>query len=187
MLPRAHRDILVFASPFFEAALSGDWSETRVDEQSIVSSRRRSVASVITIPQPPSNPSDRVSRETPTNVAPSSSFGSSDTVACPGIPEHSVAASVRHEADTDEEGDTDFEEYVEDIDVKDDVGEASESDAEERDKVRHMSLSQLEGRGYCGSQRHLQSTTRSQAIAKVVLREEKASIFHDFLKFVYPQ
>lgn len=34
---RCHRDILVFASPFFESALSGDWSETRVDAGSVLS------------------------------------------------------------------------------------------------------------------------------------------------------
>ena len=71
---------------------------------------------------------------------------------------------------------------------KDDKVEAlGISDAEERDKVRDMSLSQLEGRGFGGSQRAQPSAARSPAIAKVVLREEKATIFHDFLKFVYPQ
>lgn len=159
-----------------------------MDDQSIVSSRRRSVASVITIPQPPSNPSDRASREMPTNIAPSSSFGSTDTLSHSGLSGPPAETSVNTEADTDEDVDTDLEEYVEDIDEKDDLGGLTGlSDAEERDKVRDMSLSQLEGRGFCGSQRTLRSTNRSSAIAKVVLREEKAVIFHDFLKFVYPQ
>ena len=37
--PRAHKEVLFFASPFFEAALSGDWAET---------GRPQSVSSVIT-------------------------------------------------------------------------------------------------------------------------------------------
>lgn len=41
---RAHKEVLYFASPFFEAALSGDWAET--------GGRPQSMSSVITISQP---------------------------------------------------------------------------------------------------------------------------------------
>lgn len=47
MLCRAHKEVLYFASPFFEAALSGDWAET---------ARRQSISSVITISRLPSVP-----------------------------------------------------------------------------------------------------------------------------------
>ncbi|KAK7035300.1 Rho-type gtpase-activating protein [Paramarasmius palmivorus] len=56
----AHKEVLFFASPFFEAALSGNWAET---------GRPPSMSSVITISQPPSvpSPSNR-SREVPTEM-----------------------------------------------------------------------------------------------------------------------
>jgi hypothetical protein len=47
---RAHREVLYFASPFFEAILSGDWAET--------AGRPRSVSSVITYSQLPTIPDD---------------------------------------------------------------------------------------------------------------------------------
>ena len=53
---RAHKEVLFFASPFFEAALSGSWAET---------GRPPSMSSVITISQPPSNPGDKDKQETP--------------------------------------------------------------------------------------------------------------------------
>lgn len=46
MFDRAHKEVLFFASPFFEAALSGNWAETG-------GGRPQSVSSVITISQPP--------------------------------------------------------------------------------------------------------------------------------------
>jgi hypothetical protein len=49
-LLRAHKEILYFASPFFEAILSGDWAET--------AGRPMSMSSVITISQPPAIPGE---------------------------------------------------------------------------------------------------------------------------------
>jgi hypothetical protein len=51
--------VLFFASPFFEAALSGNWAET---------GRPLSMSSIITISQPPSNPGDRSNHEAPTEM-----------------------------------------------------------------------------------------------------------------------
>jgi hypothetical protein len=61
--------VLFFASPFFEAALSGNWSET---------GRPQSISSVITISQPPSDPAQNVAHETPPELtfAPIDSFDS---------------------------------------------------------------------------------------------------------------
>src|ERR1700761_8508247 len=56
---RAHKEVLFFASPFFEAALSGNWAET---------GRPQSMSSIITISQPPSNPGDRSNYEAPTEM-----------------------------------------------------------------------------------------------------------------------
>ena len=47
---RAHKEVLYWASPFFQAALSGDWAET---------GRPASMSSIITISQPPSDPGNR--------------------------------------------------------------------------------------------------------------------------------
>ena len=54
---RAHKEVLWFASPFFQAALSGHWAET---------GRPLSMSSVITISQPPSVPGDKVLPDAPT-------------------------------------------------------------------------------------------------------------------------
>ena len=56
---RAHKEVLFFASPFFEAALSGNWLET---------GRPQSMSSVITISQPPSIPGDRSINEVATEM-----------------------------------------------------------------------------------------------------------------------
>ncbi|KAG6816967.1 hypothetical protein H0H87_001281 [Tephrocybe sp. NHM501043] len=56
-LAPAHKEVLFFASPFFEAALSGNWSETGPG-------RPPSMSSVITISQPPTVPSERAKANT---------------------------------------------------------------------------------------------------------------------------
>jgi hypothetical protein len=56
---RAHKEVLFFASPFFEAALSGNWAET---------GRPPSMSSVITISQPPSIPGDKGTHPAPTEM-----------------------------------------------------------------------------------------------------------------------
>jgi hypothetical protein len=56
-LLRAHKEVLWFASPFFEAALSGNWAET---------GRPLSISSVITISQPPIVPGDKIHPDAPT-------------------------------------------------------------------------------------------------------------------------
>lgn len=57
---RAHKEVLYFASPFFEAALSGDWMET---------ARRQSISSVITISRLPSVPEGQSLGEATTEMA----------------------------------------------------------------------------------------------------------------------
>jgi hypothetical protein len=54
---RAHKEVLWFASPFFQAALSGNWAET---------GRPLSMSSVITISQPPMVPGDKTHPDVPT-------------------------------------------------------------------------------------------------------------------------
>jgi hypothetical protein len=57
---RAHKEVLWFASPFFQAALSGNWAET---------GRPLSMSSVITISQPPIVPGDKTHPDAPTAMA----------------------------------------------------------------------------------------------------------------------
>lgn len=54
---RAHKEVLWFSSPFFQAALSGNWAET---------GRPLSMSSVITISQPPVVPGDKIHPDAPT-------------------------------------------------------------------------------------------------------------------------
>jgi hypothetical protein len=56
VLFRAHKEVLWFASPFFQAALSGNWAET---------GRPLSMSSVITISQPPIVPGDKIHPDAP--------------------------------------------------------------------------------------------------------------------------
>ena len=56
-LLRAHKEVLWFSSPFFQAALSGNWAET---------GRPLSMSSVITISQPPIVPGDKIHPDVPT-------------------------------------------------------------------------------------------------------------------------
>jgi len=53
----AHKEVLWFASPFFQAALSGNWAET---------GRPLSMSSIITISQPPIVPGDKIHPDAPT-------------------------------------------------------------------------------------------------------------------------
>ncbi|KAG9119101.1 hypothetical protein FRC07_006045 [Ceratobasidium sp. 392] len=163
----AHKDILMFASPFFEAVLSGNWAETSVNRH------RTSCSSIITISQPPSQPS--------------STFRS-----------HKATASPSAEPGPD---DLDSD-CVRVTDVDTDLSSADESEgeiAQTREKERAESLQKLQGDGDdAQSNRHSRSKTapepsraskrRSKPIpdAVIQLKEEKAGIFHDFLKFVYP-
>ncbi|KAG6375542.1 hypothetical protein JVT61DRAFT_3103 [Boletus reticuloceps] len=118
----AHKEVLFFASPFFEAALSGSWLET---------GRPPSMSSVITISQPPSVPG---SQSNPDGASLAKLQGSGD--------------AMKH----------DF-------------------------KGKHKS-------DRSGSQNTLATVRRRRRTAEqdavIVLKEERASIFHDFLKFVYP-
>ncbi|KAG8703479.1 hypothetical protein FRC08_002810 [Ceratobasidium sp. 394] len=164
----AHKDILMFASPFFEAVLSGNWAETSVNRN------RTSCSSIITISQPPSQPS--------------STFKS-----------HKASASSSAEPGPDEP-DSDC---IRVTDVDTDLSSADESEGEiarNREKERAECLQKLQGGGEATTQpnRHSRSKTapelsrtskrRSKPLpdAVIQLKEEKAGIFHDFLKFVYP-
>ena len=156
--------------------------------------RRQSIASsIITIPQPPSNPRDRASKGVPTGI--------------------SCAPQSDPETETSPEDDVDdLRKELDALNCKGDTSastSASDADAD-TEKVRDASLSQLEGKttspvasasalNVATSQAQttlsvptdpiarVKKKKSADAEAKIVLKEEKAAIFHDFLKCVYPQ
>ncbi|KAJ7084305.1 hypothetical protein B0H15DRAFT_1023808 [Mycena belliarum] len=162
----AHKEVLFFASPFFEAALSGNWAET---------GRPLSMSSIITISQPPSNPGDRSNHEAPTEMtfAPMDSDNDSE------------------ESDTTKEGGADSAAASE--------GDRSNTDAakqEAKAQAIDESLAKLQSRSPTSintshvkvppAQATVKRRVKSGPDAVIVLKEERASTFHDFLKFVYP-
>ncbi|KAJ6475286.1 hypothetical protein C8R47DRAFT_1142916 [Mycena vitilis] len=161
----AHKEVLFFASPFFEAALSGNWAET---------GRPPSMSSIITISQPPSNPGDRSSREAPTELT----FAPMD-------PDNNP----------------------EDVDILKDGGDsasASEGEGGENEMAKQEAKAQAIDESLAKLQSRSRSSTSASRVkvppahatikrrvkngpdAVIVLKEERASTFHDFLKFVYP-
>ncbi|KIM83304.1 hypothetical protein PILCRDRAFT_439502 [Piloderma croceum F 1598] len=201
----AHKEVLFFASPFFEAALSGGWAET---------GRPPSMSSVITISQPPSNPGDKDKQETPAITF------------TPMDPE-SEDIDLAFDSDNggkSESGDrTASESDGSDAELigLDEPGEAKEPlSSEDKAKARDMSLAQLQSG--CGTaptrsrdgkklkmRRYVRTSDGGDGIppklvyqpaqatvtrrpkasgpdAVIVLKEERASTFHDFLKYVYP-
>lgn len=125
---RAHKEVLFFASPFFEAALSGGWAETGTG-------RPPSMSSVITISQPPSIPGDKG-----INDIPKMTFAPMD----PELDEADLAfdsdtgAKSEESPDTPSESETSEAELVE----RDDMTKCPVS-SKEKDKERDDSLAQL--------------------------------------------
>ncbi|KAJ6593820.1 hypothetical protein B0H19DRAFT_1205248 [Mycena capillaripes] len=163
----AHKEVLFFASPFFEAALSGNWAET---------GRPPSMSSIITISQPPSNPGDRSNHdlEAPTEVTfapmdPDNNPEDNDSVKNGG---DSAPASEGEGSD----------------------GEAAKQEA--KAQAIDESLAKLQSRSRSSTNASRVKVPPAQATVKrrvkngpdavIVLKEERASTFHDFLKFVYP-
>ncbi|KAI8972252.1 hypothetical protein BD414DRAFT_426253 [Trametes punicea] len=169
----AHKEVLYFASAFFQAALSGGWAETERE-----TGRPKSVSSVITISQPPSVPG-----------------GSSDAERRSEI----TFAPIDPDLDPDE--------LLLDVDINRD-----EPSVEDKVKAREESLNKLQQSNpptptspntkSKGKATDVEATTASPQASRasrqrakqdeprpdaiIVLKEEKASTFHDFLKYIYP-
>ncbi|KIK62427.1 hypothetical protein GYMLUDRAFT_142603, partial [Collybiopsis luxurians FD-317 M1] len=120
----AHKEVLVFASPFFEAALSGNWAETGGDgEERPVTNSETSL--------------ERSSRRPPSII----------TISQPTGPDSETEMRLTFDP-------------IEDID-------------NEIDQSRSDALAKLND-----------NTPPPSAV--IVLKEERASTFHDFLKYIYP-
>ncbi|KAG7098914.1 hypothetical protein E1B28_000811 [Marasmius oreades] len=174
----AHKEVLFFASPFFEAALSGNWAET---------GRPPSMSSVITISQPPSVPnSSNRSRELPTEMMFAPMEENEDLEVVSDV---EVFKSDSH---------TDNGLTASDSETSDDEG------LKLRARARDDSLTKLQNNYYRSSptsrsiqtpsitsskkpvRAAIQSRPNNGPDAVIVLKEERAGTFHDFLKFVYP-
>ncbi|KAJ7733751.1 hypothetical protein DFH07DRAFT_845315 [Mycena maculata] len=157
----AHKEVLFFASPFFESALSGNWAETRP----------LSMSSIITISQPPSNPGDTSNHEIPTEM-----------IFAPMDPDNDL-----DDVDT-------FKEDGDSTPARE--SEGGDAEAEKRAQAIDESLAKLQSRSRSSSnathvkvapaQATIKRRVKSGPDAVIVLKEERASTFHDFLKFVYP-
>jgi hypothetical protein len=225
-ISRAHKEILVFASPFFDAALSGryvavqrsghdlehdsSWSETN--------DRPVSMSSIITIQQPPSVHGELATayeeQEDPITITPvteeapivstseglESSEGEGDfcAVQAPSIGDDSEPEALpRYSSSSSREGGDEDEGEEE---AKTPSAEEFIIDAE-RNAARISSLEKLQGKGVPsisyppssskgpGSKSPKKKGRRRSRIPDgiIILKEERATIFHDFLKFVYPQ
>lgn len=120
----AHKEVLVFASPFFEAALSGNWSETEGEAAvEIEGTETRS---------------ERSSRRPPSLITISQLTG----------PESETEIRLTFDPVEESDSDHDIDQYRSDAFAK-----------------LHDS---------------------SPPTAVIVLKEERANTFHDFLKYIYP-
>ncbi|KAF8210148.1 hypothetical protein K438DRAFT_1809078 [Mycena galopus ATCC 62051] len=161
----AHKEVLYFASPFFEAALSGNWAETAETGRP---------QSIITISQPPSNPGDRSNHEAPAEVtfAPmeDSENSSEDTTSKDGLDSATISEGEGSDVDTEA--------------AKDAKAQAID---ESLAKLQSGSRSSTEAtRVKAPAQATVKRRVENGPDAVIVLKEERASTFHDFLKFVYP-
>ncbi|KAJ3783412.1 hypothetical protein GGU10DRAFT_53327 [Lentinula aff. detonsa] len=116
----AHKEVLVFASPFFEAALSGNWSETEAEGKEDAEEGQ----------------SQRSSQRPPSLITISQSIG----------PDSETEMRLTFDPVKENDSDADY----------------SRGDALAK----------------------LQNSSPSTAV--IVLKEERPSTFHDFLKYVYP-
>ncbi|KAG5342923.1 hypothetical protein E4T56_gene16203 [Termitomyces sp. T112] len=174
----AHKEVLFFASPFFEAALSGNWLETGPG-------RPPSMSSVITISQPPSVLGDRT--KSMTDASTEMTFAPIG----PDIESLELDVIAEQTSPVRDGEDGNFQN-----------ADSSESDVvapllDQVARARDNSLAKLQGLDEKreGSRQRKGSLEPSHPRrpplvpvpdAVIVLKEERASTFHDFLKFVYP-
>ncbi|KAI0063517.1 hypothetical protein BV25DRAFT_1869666 [Artomyces pyxidatus] len=201
----AHKEVLYFASPFFQAALSGDWAET---------GRPASMSSVITISQPPVVPGGKAHQDVATAmtfapmdpdldpeeldvdiIGDSSETDASDASVSVDAKDPEEKAAAQASADTVKaKGEAKEAARMESLDklqrgstaaadaaAEDSVGGGKgKGKGKERETVR---LSWKRGTTEAAVRRR-QRPNGPDAV--IVLKEEKASTFHDFLHFVYP-
>lgn len=194
----AHKEILWFASPFFQAALSGNWAET---------GRPLSMSSVITISQPPSVPGDKTYPDAPTAMA----FAPMDPDMDPEELDIDVSESSEPEVIESSHSPTSDDAHGTEPVALSEGGsctatptrkshEAARQASLEKllrnsttppgdaprdtDKEKGDRIVKLSWKRANAPAKYHQATSNPDAV--IVLKEEKAGTFHDFLRFVYP-
>ncbi|KAH7911028.1 hypothetical protein BJ138DRAFT_1172792, partial [Hygrophoropsis aurantiaca] len=178
----AHKEVLFFASPFFEAALSGSWLET---------GRPQSLSSVITISQPPSIPGEKGINEAPTPMAFTPEEVEDSPVEVDITRQSSDASGTSESEDSDLDGPHDDHEktHARNNSLAKLQGESNSKRDSSIGKVKSKSTSEDRLPAKRTSHSAKAAAKRRQTAghdAVIVLKEERASTFHDFLKFVYP-
>lgn len=148
----AHKEVLYFASPFFQAALSGNWSETTGRP-----------SSMITIPQSPGEPAAAtrdpadIHRSSYSNLPSNKSAEASSDIAASGAGDIFQIQSANHIPGQDKYN-------------------------IQRGQKDVTKLTASSGKPHATVRKRF----KEGPDAIIMLKEEKASIFHDLLKFVYP-
>ncbi|EMD37723.1 hypothetical protein CERSUDRAFT_50522 [Gelatoporia subvermispora B] len=182
----AHKEVLYFASSFFQAALSGSWAETGPN------GRPRSISSIITISQAPVTGAGQSAAD----GAPEShmTFAPMDPDMDPDEVDLALDFDLVGNTSGSEAGSMKDKEKARESSMKKLEGsptavvkfatskqKPSDADDEQSDSTDAAANATAKPRL---RRRSKLSDRRPDAV--IVLKEEKASTFHDFLKFVYP-
>ncbi|KAG6335960.1 hypothetical protein ID866_3136 [Astraeus odoratus] len=179
----AHKEVLYFASPFFQAALSGSWLET---------GRPPSMSSIATVSQPgnqspgsptPASPSDHDRQDVSSDTA----SDSSSPVEVDHPPRSGSEASTSGTSESEPEEVGDYKTRGRKATLAKLRGPSESRNCDLKGKGKATSIRHRLSWGSQGPRAVVKKLKRThEQDAVIVLREEKANIFHDFLKYVYP-
>ncbi|KAF7321279.1 hypothetical protein MKEN_00647800 [Mycena kentingensis (nom. inval.)] len=171
----AHKEVLFFSSPFFEAALSGNWAETNA-----ASGRPQSMSSIITISQTPTDPGDKTA-PTEMTFAPIPDVETEDS----DSPKDEMQPAEL-ETEADQSGTSGSAQTSESEDSDCEAVKVTKEDA--KAQAIDESLAKLESKALRvpPARAKIKRRVKSGPDAVIVLKEERATTFHDFLKFIYP-
>ncbi|KDR75946.1 hypothetical protein GALMADRAFT_226609 [Galerina marginata CBS 339.88] len=172
----AHKEILFFASPFFEAALSGNWSET---------GRPQSMSSVVTISQSGTMSTDSLPQTIPSprdlEVAAGETSVDAESLEVIVALDSTSDAEMYGQSSKTSGGAVERDESLAKLQGLHDSSYHRPSNISQKE-AGATSLSKL-----ATAQAIIHRKPKNRPAAVIVLKEEKASTFHDFLKFIYPQ
>ncbi|KAM5538922.1 hypothetical protein V8D89_007417 [Ganoderma adspersum] len=179
----AHKEVLYFASSFFKAALCGGWAETEKE-----SGRPQSVSSIITISQPPVVPGTMPNLETHSEIT----FARFDPDMDPDEVDLDVDLSGSDGSDVETSIEDRAKAREDSLNKLEQSNPTTPTSPSENAKVKAPDVD-VDGKAEELSTLPRTHPSKRQGSEKekrpdafIVLKEEKASTFHDFLKYVYP-